>query len=107
ADLAVDASFPCGFFQVVEDRGAVGNRPRRLPGSEAKAERVHVRVAANARIAEEVPGAADAVARLEDRVALAGAAFLQMMRGADAGNAGADDQDVEVFRRGAHSPRAG
>ena len=38
-----------------------------------------------------------ASARLEDRVALARAALLQVVGGADAGEAGADDQDVEML----------
>ena len=50
-------------------------------------------------IAEQVPGAADRVARLEDRVALARALGLQVVGGADPGEAGADDQDVEVLGR--------
>ena len=34
---------------------------------------------------------------LQDRVALAGAARLQMVGGPDAGDAGADDEDVEML----------
>ena len=37
------------------------------------------------------------VAALEDDVALARAFLLQVIAGADAGEAGADDQDVEMF----------
>ena len=55
-------------------------------------------------IAEEVPGAADRLARLEDRVALAGAALLQVVGGADAGEAGADDQHVDMFERHSSAP---
>ena len=88
---------------VVEDRGPVGDRLALLPGPEVVAEREHVRVRADARIAEQVPGAADGVARLEDRVGLARALRLEVAGGADAGEAGADDQHVDVFgchRRG-------
>ena len=41
-----------------------------VPRPERVAERVHVGVRADPRVAEQVPGAADRVARLEDRVAL-------------------------------------
>ena len=77
--------------------GPVGDRLRLRPGPERVAEREHVGVRADARVAEQVPGAADRLARLEDRVALAGALGLQVVGGADAGEAGADDQDVEVL----------
>ena len=43
-------------------------------------------------------------ARLEDREALARAPFLQVVAGADAGDAGADDQDVYMLWR--HIPEA-
>ena len=55
------------------------------------------RVGADAGIAEQVPGAADAVAALENGEALAGALLLQVIARADAGQPGADDQDVEMF----------
>ena len=48
-----------GAPDVVEDRGAVGDRLRLGPRLEAEAERVHVGVRADARVAEEVPGAAE------------------------------------------------
>jgi hypothetical protein len=54
---------------VVADRGAVGDRLAFGPGLERVAERVHVGVRAHARIAEQVPGAADRRARFQDRVA--------------------------------------
>src|SRR5262249_30252925 len=76
---------------------AVGDRLLLAPRLEAVAERVHVRVRADARVAEEVPGAADRVARLDDRVRLARAVALQVVRRADAGDPGADDEDVEVL----------
>src|SRR5207244_2662734 len=78
------------------DRGAVGDRLGLRPRPEPVAERVHVGVRADARVAKQVPRAAEALARLEDRVRLAGTAVLQVVRGADAGQPGADDQHVEV-----------
>src|SRR5207249_1793170 len=61
------------------------------------AQGVHVRVRADAGIAEEVPRPADVVARLEDGVRPIRTARLQMVAGADAGDPGADDQHVEVL----------
>ena len=99
ADLALDAVLAGGLAHVVEDRRTVGDRLGLRPGPERVAEREHVRVRADARVAEQVPGAADVLARLEDRVGLAGALRLQLAAGADAGQAGADDQHVEMFGR--------
>ena len=86
-----------GVLQVLEDRRPVGDRLRLRPRPERVAERVHVGVGADAGIAEQVPRAADVGAAFEDRVGPARAALLQVTAGADAGNAGADDQDVEVL----------
>ena len=69
ADVAVDAELGHGLPQVGEDRRAVGDRLGRRPRLEPVAEGVHVAVRAHARIAEEVPRAADVVAPLEDHVA--------------------------------------
>src|SRR5260370_10995465 len=97
ADLLVDAVVECGLADVVTDPRTVCDRLRLGPRLERIAEREHVRVGTDAGIAEQIPGAADAIATLEDRVALAGAFFLQMIARANARKAGADDQDVEVF----------
>jgi len=91
---------------VAQDRRAVGQRARVLPRRERIAERVHVGVRADPRIAEQVPRAADLVARLEDRVAAVGTVAHEMAGGADARQAGADDQHVAVFGdRGTHAYR--
>ena len=97
ADLLVDAVLDRGLANVVQDVRPVGDRLRLGPRLERIAEREHVRVGADAGIAKQVPGAADAVAALEDGVALARAFLLQVIPRADAGKPGADDQDVEVF----------
>jgi hypothetical protein len=85
---------------VVQDGRAVGDRLGVLPRPEAVAQRVHVGVRAHAGIAEQIPGAAARLAAFEDGVALARAAILQVPGGADAGEAGADDQDIEVLDSG-------
>ena len=60
---------------------------------------MHVRVGADARVAKEVPGAADVPPALEDGEGRTRAAFLKVDCAAYAGDPGADDQDVDVFRR--------
>src|SRR3546814_6349687 len=57
---------------------------------------VHVAVRADAGIAEQVPGAAQIGAALDERKAAVGAVHLQMHRHADARNARADDQHVLI-----------
>src|SRR6202043_1575003 len=97
ADLLVDAVVGGGLADIVQDPRPVGDRLRLGPWLERIAEREHVRVGADAGITEQVPGAADAVAALEDHERLARALLLQVIACADAGKAGADNQHVEMF----------
>jgi hypothetical protein len=97
ADAALDAVVAGRLAHVLEDRRTVGDRLGLLPRAKGIAEGVHVRVRADARVFEEVPRAADALARLEDRVGLLRAFRLQVTAGADARKAGTDDQHVNVF----------
>ena len=97
ADLLVDAVLGRGLADVVQDPRPVGDRLGLDPRLERIAEREHVGVGADAGIAKQVPGAADGVAALEDDVALAGTFLLQVEARADSGQAGADDQHVEMF----------
>ena len=60
---------------------------------------MHVGVGADPGVAEEVPGSADGVARLEDGVARPGALGLQVVAGADPREPRTHDEDVEVWRR--------
>src|ERR1700761_4302771 len=98
ANLAVDAVLGRGLANVIENARASGDRLRFGPRLEGIAERVHVRVGADAGIAEQIPGAADGVAAFEDDVRLRRTFGLEMIAGRDAGQAGADDQHVEMFR---------
>ena len=100
-DRRLDVVLARGLTDVAEDVGAVGDRLRLPPRLERVAEREHVGVRADARVAEEVPGAADGVAGLEDGKGLLGQLGAQVAGGADAREAGADDQDIDVF--GGHS----
>ncbi|MCY1294091.1 hypothetical protein D9M70_433730 [compost metagenome] len=95
ADMLGDAGFLGGLADIGADRRPVGDGLGAAPGLEAVAQRVHVRVRADAGVAEQVPGAADGIAGFQDGVALAGAAHLQVARGANAGQAGAYDQDIQ------------
>src|SRR5437588_1203160 len=97
ANLLVDAVVGGGLADVIQNPRALGDRLRLGPRPERIAERKHVGVGAHAGITKQVPSAADTVAALEDRVSLARAFLLQMIARANAGQAGADDQDVEVF----------
>src|SRR5688572_15522755 len=97
ADLLIDAVRRRGLPQILEDRRPVGDRLRLRPRLERVAERVHVGVGADAGIAEQVPGAAEVRAAFEDGVGPVRAALLQVAAGADAGNSGTDDEDVEVL----------
>ena len=76
---------------------AVGDRLLAVPRPERVAEGEHVGVGPDARVAEQVPRAADGVAGLEDGVGRPRALGLEVVAGADAGQAGADDEDVEVL----------
>ena len=100
ADLVVDSVLGRGLVDVLADRGAVRDRLRLLPRAERVAEREHVGVRPDARVAEQVPRAAHGVARLEDGEALAGAPRAQMGARADAREPGAGDQDVVVLSGG-------
>ena len=96
-DVPVDAELGDGLAEVLHDRWAVGDRLVVHPRLEREAQRVHVAVGADARVSEQVPGAADVVAALEDHERAVGAHRLQVVRGPDARDAGAHDDDVEVL----------
>jgi hypothetical protein len=97
ADIPVDAVLARRLAEIGEDGRRVRDRFRARPRLERVPERVHVGIGADAGVAEEVPRPADVVARLEDRVGAVGTARLKVVAGADAGDPGADDQDVEVL----------
>ena len=61
---------------------------------------MHVRVGADPRVAEQIPCPADLRTPLDDQETLRWAPLLQVDGGAEAGDAAADDQDIEVFHGG-------
>src|ERR1700728_2069524 len=94
-DVLRDAALVPGLPEERRDGRTVGNRLGVRPRLEVVTQRVHVRIRADTGVAEQIPGAADGFPGLEDGVALCRTALLQMVRGADAGQAGADDEHVE------------
>src|ERR1700741_3162450 len=96
-DMTVDAEFLRGLAQIVEDRRSIGNRLRFFPWAERVGEGEHVGVGTNAGKAEQVPGATNRRASLENHVSLAGTSRLQTVAGPDSGKTGTDDHDIEVL----------
>jgi hypothetical protein len=96
-DVLLDAVVLRGLANVVQDCRTRGNGLVVGPRLERIAEREHVRIRADAGIAEQIPGAADRCAPFQDRVALVRAFLLQVIGGADARKPGADDQHVDMF----------
>ena len=107
ADVLVDPRLGGRVADVAEDRGAVRDGLGPGPRAERVTERLHVRVRAHARVAEEVPGAAHDIAGLEDDVGPAGERGLQVVRSADPGQPGPDDQHVDVLAHWRTAPRRG
>src|SRR5262245_29772264 len=99
ADLALDAVLAGSRADILENGGTVGDGLGRHPRPERVAEREHIGIRAHAGIAEQGPGAADAVASLEDGDRLAGAFLSQVAGGTDPRQARADDQNVYVIRQ--------
>ena len=97
-NVSADAGFGGRVLYVLEDRVAVGNRLLHRPGPKRVTEGVHVRVGADARIAEQIPCSANGVSSLEDGVAGPGTLRLEIVAGTDARQPGTNDQDVEVRR---------
>src|SRR5437763_16081535 len=81
---------------IAQDLGGRCDR-RASPRLEAITEGVEVAIGAYPGIAMRNPGAAEGILRFERDKARPGALFCQMVGGADAGNAGPDDQHVKVL----------
>src|SRR5690242_17826733 len=99
ADVLVDAVFGRGFADIVENRRSVGDRLGAGPGPEGVAQGEHVRIRADAGIAEQVPRPAEIVAAFEDDVGAVRAMRLEVITGADTGNSGTYYDDVEMLHR--------
>jgi hypothetical protein len=80
---------------MIEGPSAIG------PGLEPEAEGEHVGVRPDARILEQVPGAADILPPLQDDEGLRRTPLLEMPGGTDAGDACAHDHSIDMFGHGA------
>src|SRR5882757_3521475 len=94
--MAIDAIGFRRLSKVTQDRGAIGDRCGIVPWAERVAESRHVRVRANARIAKEIPGATDRVARFQDGERRSRPLPDKMAGRSDSGQARADDENVEM-----------
>ena len=98
ADVATEVVLLDDLAHVGEDLVGGGDR-RADPRLEPVAERVQVAVGADAGVLVRQPRAAEALELLEDDERLLRVLVLQVVSGTDAGDAGPDDQDVEVLDR--------
>jgi hypothetical protein len=87
-------------LEVSHDCVSAGNCLLVLPCLELVAERVQVGVGANPRVPKQIPRSTDLVAGLQDHERLARLPCLQVVGGANARDAGANDQHVDVFDAG-------
>src|SRR5262249_907325 len=97
-DITVDAEFMRGLAHIIEDSGPIGNGLRSFPRPERVREGEHIGVGANPREPEQVPGATNRRASLENDVSPAGTPRLQTVASPNAGKTGADDYNIEVLK---------
>ena len=83
-DLLVNAVLGGGVGDVLADRRAVGEHLQLLPRPELVSEAVHVGVGTDAGVAEQVPGATEALAALQHRDGLVWVLGAHLAGGADA-----------------------
>jgi hypothetical protein len=95
-NVAIDAIGFRRFNEIAQDRGSVSDRLRIVPGKKRVAERRHIRVGTNARIAKKVPGAPDRISRFEDGKSRLRPLPNKMAGCSDSRQTGADDKNVEV-----------
>src|SRR5688572_506653 len=95
-DFGVDAVLSDDIAHVLPDLVRCGNG-RTHPRLKAIAKSVEVAVRTDARKLVGEPGATEALLRLEDNVAEARTLLVEMAGGRHAGDAGADNQDIEVL----------
>ena len=97
ADVPFHIVFPGGVGHVLLDRSTIGQHLATGPGPEVVAKGEHVGIGANAGVTEQIPGTAQRLSALQNGEALAGTFPFQMAGHANAGNPGANDQDVIVL----------
>ena len=94
-DVGIDTVLVGGVIHVVADLVAVGDVLLTGPGFPWPAQGEDRGVRAHARVAEQIPGATDAVTTLEDDVSGRAVALAEMVGGAKSGDTRADDHDVK------------
>src|SRR5690554_2544548 len=82
------------FIDVVTDQVAIGNNLTLGPRFKVVAQGEHVRIGADAWVAEQIPSATNSVTALSDHKSLLGGVFAQVRSSANAGQAGANDNYV-------------
>src|SRR5262249_61652375 len=90
-DMTVDAEFMRGLAHIIEDSGPIGNGLRFFPRPERVREGEHIGIGANPREAEQVPGATNLRASLDNDASPAGTPCLQTVASRNAGKTGAAD----------------
>lgn len=101
-NMFVDAELGRAVLDVLHNGAAGRDGLRLIPWIPREAKGKEIRVGADSGIAKEIPGAADGVARFQHGVRVSGQLALDSIGSIDAGDASADDDDVErVVCRGA------
>ncbi len=96
ADMRAEAVLGDHVPHIAQDFRSGGDG-RRCPGLEAIAERMQVTVGADAGIAMGVPGAAETVLGFQNQKTRVRILLGEVISGADAGDPGADDDDIDMF----------
>src|SRR5262249_24055502 len=95
-DVTVDANFLGRLAKIVQNGRSVRNGSISLPRPEGIAQGEHVGIRADSREAKQVPRPAQFAAPFQNRVASGRALRMQVIAGSDAGQASADNEDIEV-----------
>ena len=98
-DRFIDAVLARRFTYVAQDCGTSGDCLRVAPGTKAIAERVHVGVGTDARVAKEIPRAAHRLVTFQYDETLAGALHPEVAGSANPRQSRADDDYVHVLHR--------
>lgn len=105
SDVAINTALMCGVLHVLENPRFISDGLRLLAGAKRIPQRVHARVGADAGIAKQIPGAADAVAAFWDPVCVPRSTGFQVMRRADAREVRTNHQTIKMLHR--HEPLIG
>ena len=93
-DVGSDAVFVCRVLDVLANGFAIGNRFVIDPGFKGVTQGVHVGVRANAWVLEQIPGAADGLARFQNAPSSLWTMHLQMSGCANSRQTCAHNEDI-------------